>query len=66
MVKVLPWPTSLRTSTVTQATNLNSSVSGVNIDDEMTNLTAFQRAYEANSKVLQTADTLLEGLMEDL
>ncbi len=58
--------TSLRTSTVTQATNLNSSVSGVNIDDEMTNLTAFQRAYEANSKVLQTADTLLEGLMEDL
>jgi flagellar hook-associated protein 1 FlgK len=58
--------TSLRTSTVTQATNLNSSVSGVNIDDEMTNLSAFQRAYEANSKVLQTVDTLLQGLMEAL
>ena len=57
---------SLRTETVTQATTLNSSTSGVNIDDEMTNLTAFQRAYEASSKVLQTADTLLEGLMEAL
>ena len=58
--------TSLRTETVRQATTLNSSVSSVNIDDEMTNLTAFQRAYEASSKVLQTADSLLQGLMENL
>jgi flagellar hook-associated protein 1 FlgK len=57
---------SLRTETVSQASTLNASVSGVNIDDEMTNLTAFQRAYEASSKVLQTADSLLAGLMEDL
>jgi flagellar hook-associated protein 1 len=54
---------SLRQATVSQAETLNSSVSGVSIDQEMTNLDQFQRAYEASSQVLQTANTLLGELM---
>jgi flagellar hook-associated protein FlgK len=42
---------------------LNSSVSGVSIDQEMTNLDEFQKAYEASSQVLQTANALLGDLM---
>jgi flagellar hook-associated protein 1 FlgK len=54
----------LRDDTVTQATDLNQSASGVSIDEEETNLTAFQRAYEASAQVLQTASTLLQDLMQ--
>ncbi len=54
---------SLRQATIAQAQTLNSSVSGVSLDEEMTNLDQFQRAYEASSEVLQTANTLLGELM---
>ncbi len=54
---------SLRQATVSQAQTLNSSVSGVSIDQEMTNLDEFQKAYEASSQVLQTANALLGDLM---
>jgi flagellar hook-associated protein 1 FlgK len=54
----------LRDDTVTQAQDLNQSASGVSIDQEETNLTAFQRAYEASTQVLQTASTLLQDLMQ--
>ena len=57
---------SLRQATVTQAQSINSSESGVSLDEEMTNLDQFQRAYEASSQVLQTANTLLGELMQDL
>ncbi len=53
-----------RTETITQAKDLNQSASGVSLDEEMTNLTAFQNAYVASSKVLQTAETLLNVLMQ--
>jgi len=56
----------LRASTVTQAQNLNQSQSGVSLDQEMTNMTQFQNAYQASSKVLQTAESLLEELMADV
>jgi flagellar hook-associated protein 1 len=54
----------LRDDTVSQAKDLNQSASGVSIDQEETNLTAFQRAYEASTQVLQTASTLLQDLMQ--
>lgn len=56
----------LRADTVAQADSLNSSTSGVSIDEETVKLTQFQRAFEASTKVLQTVDSLLQGLMQDL
>lgn len=37
--------------------------SGVNLDEEMTNLIAFQRAYQAASKVITTIDSTLDTLI---
>jgi len=56
---------SLRQATITQAQSLNSSASGVSLDEQMTNLDQFQRAYEASADVLQTTNTLLGELMQD-
>jgi flagellar hook-associated protein 1 FlgK len=42
---------------------LQSSVSGVSYDDEVTNLLAFQRAYQAASRVLTTIDETLDTLI---
>jgi flagellar hook-associated protein 1 FlgK len=39
------------------------SVSGVSIDEEMTNLIKFQYAYQAAARLLNTADTLFAALM---
>ena len=39
------------------------SQSGVNLDEEMTNLLTFQRGYEAASRVLTTIDSMLDQLI---
>lgn len=36
-----------------------SSISGVSVDEEMTNLLTFQRAYQASAQVVSTVNTLL-------
>lgn len=55
---------------VTSATQLEqqisdkvSSVSGVNSDEEGIKLMAFTRAYQANAKVISTADQLFDSLL---
>ena len=39
------------------------SVSGVNTDEELINLLAFQRAYQGSARFLQVVDELLETLV---
>jgi len=40
-----------------------SSVSGVNLDEEMTNLIKFQHSYTAAAKLITTADQMLQTLL---
>jgi flagellar hook-associated protein 1 FlgK len=42
---------------------LRSADAGVNLDEEMTNMIAFQRAYEAASRVLTSVDEMLDVLI---
>jgi flagellar hook-associated protein 1 len=39
------------------------AVSGVNLDEEMTNLLASQRAYEASARFVTTVDEMLDTLI---
>ncbi|RKT25417.1 flagellar hook-associated protein 1 FlgK [Paraburkholderia sp. RAU2J] len=50
-------------SLVTQITAAQQSVSGVNINEEAANLLQYQQLYQANSKVIQTAQTLFQTLL---
>jgi flagellar hook-associated protein 1 FlgK len=43
-----------------------SSVSGVSLDEEMTNLIQFQHAYQANAKMISTIDELLDVVINGL
>ncbi len=48
---------------VTQLTERQQSVSGVNLDEEYGNLSKYQQFYMANAQVLQTANTIFDALM---
>lgn len=53
----------------TQLENLElqrTSVSGVSLDEEMTNLIQFQHAYQANAKIISTIDELLDVVINGL
>ncbi|OAJ60717.1 flagellar hook-associated protein FlgK [Paraburkholderia ginsengiterrae] len=52
-----------QTSLVTQITTAQQSVSGVNINEEAANLLQYQQMYQANSKVIQTAQTLFQTIL---
>jgi flagellar hook-associated protein 1 FlgK len=43
-----------------QLQDQQGSISGVNIDEEVTNLLTYQRAYQAAARVITTVNTLLE------
>jgi len=51
---------------VSQYTTLQQSVSGVNLDEEATNLVMYQQLYQANSKVIQTAQSLFATILQAL
>ncbi len=55
-----------QTTLVSQITSQQQSVSGVNIDEEATNLLQFQQLYQANSKVIQTAESLFQTLIQSI
>jgi flagellar hook-associated protein 1 FlgK len=52
-----------QSSLVTQITTAQQSVSGVNINEEAANLLQYQQLYQANSKVIQTAQTLFQTIL---
>lgn len=52
-----------QTNVVTQLTNQQQSISGVNLDEEYGNLTRFQQYYTANAQVIQTASTIFDALI---
>ena len=48
---------------VQQLTDQRSSVSGVSLDEETTNMIRYQRAYEAGARVVTTVDSMFDTLM---
>jgi len=55
-----------RSQAVAQARNLRQQLSGVSLDEEAVRLVEFQRAYQANARLLTTLNELLDttlGLM---
>jgi flagellar hook-associated protein 1 FlgK len=53
----------IQTNVTEQVDASRESVSGVNLDEEMTNLLTYQRGYEAASRVLTTIDSMLDQLI---
>jgi len=51
---------------LTNATNAQQAVSGVNLDEEASNLLKYQQAYQAAGKVMQTVSTLFTSLLSEL
>ncbi|SNS61154.1 flagellar hook-associated protein 1 FlgK [Noviherbaspirillum humi] len=52
------------TAVLTQAQEAHQSESGVNLDEEASNLMRYQQAYQAASKVMQTANQLFQMLLQ--
>ena len=50
-------------SVLTAVSNQRQSVSGVSLDQEMTNLINFQQAYQASARVMNAMDTALNTLI---
>ncbi|MGE0879138.1 MAG: flagellar hook-associated protein FlgK [Acidimicrobiia bacterium] len=46
-----------------QVDNARKSVSGVNLDEEMTNLVAAQHAYTASAKMISTIDEMIQTIL---
>lgn len=51
-------------TTLTAISGQRQSVSGVSLDEEMTNLISYQRGYQASARTLTTMDEVLETLIE--
>jgi len=52
-----------QTTLITQLTNWRESTSGVNMDEELTNMIKFQKGYNASARVLTTMDEMLDKLI---
>jgi flagellar hook-associated protein 1 FlgK len=51
---------------VQQLSNVRNSVSGVSMDEELSKMLAYQRAYQAAAKLLSTYDGLIESLINSV
>jgi flagellar hook-associated protein 1 FlgK len=52
-----------QTAVTKMLSNQRSSVSGVNLDEEMTNLMTFQRAYQASAHLVSTVDQMIQTIL---
>jgi flagellar hook-associated protein 1 FlgK len=48
---------------LTNASNLREQVSGVSLDEEMTNLVRFQKSYSAAARLVTMIDSMLESIL---
>ena len=48
---------------VTQLENRRESISGVSLDEEMSNLIRFQHAYQAGARIINTIDAMLDTII---
>lgn len=51
---------------LTQAQSARDQVSGVNMDTELANMIKYQQAYQASSKIVSTAMTLFDYLIQNI
>ncbi|HUO44430.1 MAG TPA: flagellar hook-associated protein FlgK [Burkholderiales bacterium] len=49
---------------LSQATQLQQSISGVNLDEEAAKLLNYQQAYQAAAKLIQISDTVFQSLLD--
>ena len=49
---------------LTEAQSRISSNSGVNLDEELTNLSSYQQAYSAGARILTVVDQLYQTLLQ--
>ncbi|MDF0605021.1 flagellar hook-associated protein FlgK [Neisseriaceae bacterium TC5R-5] len=54
------------TTTLQQVSTNLSNVTGVNLDQELANLLIYQQAYQASGKVIQTAQTIFNSVLNML
>jgi flagellar hook-associated protein 1 FlgK len=50
-------------ATLAQVDAMRESISGVSTDDEMISLMRYQRAYQASLRVIETADQMMQQLL---
>ncbi len=55
-----------QTAVVTQLQNQQSSVSGVNMDEELTKMLQYQRSYQAAAKLVSVADSFLDTIINTM
>ncbi len=53
-----------QTNTMSTLTQQQQAVSGVSLDEEITNLMQYQRAYQASAKLISTADDLTVTMLD--
>ena len=51
-------------SVQTEATTRLQSVEGVNLDEELVNLTTFQQAYNASARLVQASKDMINTLLD--
>ncbi len=55
-----------QTAVVNQLQNQQSSVSGVNMDEELTKMLQYQRSYQAAAKLVSVADSFLDTIINTM